>query len=396
MRELSGGANRPAEEPGRCCGFAAKAVGFGRLGVVQFQEKTSPRENLPLNVGPVALGSAGPIIHVAPAEQPDSAHEIAGRLFPAYTVDGGKVHLAGCTLEDRLFVRMDFGSGEQSLAIYLDAEGGEVAAERVEALGMAETTELEKPPRPFAPQLQGLVDSGVRLAQARASAGSKVELLGRTAVWCKFTEGKLRFSVEEASADLPFGGWTRTLRPPPFVCPHTGTTTFHLAATGDGRIVAADQTERCAETGRRMLREELVCCAATGRRVIPELTRTCSVSGDRVLIRAMVECRSCHQRVSPSTVHRDRCAACRTLRPVSKADSRMARLLDEHPPLDRWRNWRIAETLNNYVLTAAGWFRRLMVVVDKDSLEIKLLATGHRVLGTWNVVEPGEYELVLK
>ena len=42
--------------------------------------------------------------------------------------------------------------------------------------------------------------------------------------------------------------------------------------------------------------------------------------------------------------HGGRCSACRSLAPVRKDDPRMARLLDEHPLLDRWPRWRIAET----------------------------------------------------
>jgi hypothetical protein len=74
----------------------------------------------------------------------------------------------------------------------------------------------------------------------------------------------------------------------------------------------------------------------------------------------------------------------------------MARLLDEHPPLDRWRNWRISETATVYILTASGWFNRLLVVVDKDSLELKCLATGSRLRVGWSVVEPSRYDYVLR
>lgn len=336
------------------------------------------------------------VIHVAPAEQPSSVHQIAERLFPAYAVDEGKVQLAGCTLEDRLFVRLEFRRGRQSGVVYLDETGEEVAAELVEALGMSEVAELPRPPQPVTPEVERAIETAVRAAVARLPGDDPLEVLTRAALWCKFAEGKLRFAVGDDSADLPFSGWSRTLGPPPFVCPYTGTSTFHVAATDDGRIVAAEKIEVCAESNRRMLGDDLETCSLTGRRVAAELIETCPVSGRRVLGSQMVECRACRQRVSPSTIQRSRCAACRELKPVTKADPRMARVLHEHPLLDRWSSWRISETATVYVLTAAGWLKRLLVVVDKASLELRHLATGNRILGGWHPVEPGQYEYVLR
>ena len=129
---------------------------------------------------------------------------------------------------------------------------------------------------------------------------------------------------------------------------------------------------------------------------MPELVETCPVSGRRVVGSQMVECRTCRQRVSPATTQWNQCAACRGLQPVSKADPRVARLLHEHPPLDRWSSWRISETATVYVLTAAGWLKRLLVVVDKTSLELRHLATGSRLLAGWHPVDPDQYEHVLR
>jgi hypothetical protein len=336
------------------------------------------------------------MIHLAPADQPQSVHQIAERLLPAYTVDDGKVQLAGCTLEDRLFARIEFRHGQRSGVMYRDAKGGEVAHELVEALGMNEVAELPRPPQPLTPQIQQAMETALRAAAVRFPADDPPEVLGAAALWCKFTEGKLRFTVGEASADLPFSGWSRTLGPPPFVCPYTGRSTFHLAATDDGRIVAADQIEHCAQTNRRMLAGELVTCSVTGRRVMPELIETCPVSGARLLRSRMVECHTCRQPVSPATIQRSRCAACREMQPVSKADPRIARVLHQLPPLDRWRFWRISETATVYILIATGWLRRLLVVLDKASLELRHLATGSRMPGGWHPVEPAQYQYVLR
>ena len=216
------------------------------------------------------------------------------------------------------------------------------------------------------------------------------------AIWCKYVEGKLRFTIAAAALDLPFSGWTRTLAAPPFVCPHTGAATFRLAATDDGRIAAAERIETCAETGRRLLSTELVRCAVTGRRVSPELAEVCPISGRRLLRTEFVRCGSCRQRVSPQVVERNQCQACRRLKAVMKADPRMARLLHEHPTLDRWRHWRLSETSRVYVLVATGWLKRLLVVVDKETLELRHMATGGRLSSHWTAVEPAQFAYVLR
>jgi len=342
------------------------------------------------------LDSSRQMTHSAPAEQPSSVRQVAERLFPAYTVDDGKARLAGCLLEDRLFVRAEFRHGEESGEVYVDGDSRQVDPDLVDALGMRQLAELEKPTQPFEPAVERLIEAAGKIAADRFSSGDPPELVDATAVWCKFVEGKLRFSVGESSADLAFSGWARTLEPPPFVCSQTATSTFHLAATDDGRIAAAEQIERCEESGQRVLADDLATCSVSGRRVLADLLHSCPVSEGRLLKEEMVECRSCCQRVSPAAIQRGQCAACRQVRPVSKDDPRMARLLDEHPLLDRWGNWRISETADCYVLTAAGWFKRMLAVVDKESLELRHLAVGSRLFGTLATVEPSQYDYVLR
>ena len=342
------------------------------------------------------MDASSDVIHLAPADQPTSVHQLTERLCGAYTIEGGTVHLAGCLLEDRLFMRLGMHCGDDFREVYLDAEGRDVAGEQIAALGMRETLRLEKPPKEAASEIQRLAALGTRLAGERIPQEGTSEPIEVAVLWCKFAEGKLRFTVGEHTADLPFAGWARTLSAPAFVCPHTGRSTFHLAATDDGRIVPAEQIEPCAETGRRMLADELVTCSATGRRVAPELVKTCPICGQRVLRRKMAKCRTCRQRVSPAMIERRLCRACRQLCPVNKADPRMARLLDEHPPLDRWRGWRLSETTTVYVLTASGWFKRLLLVVDKESLEIKVLATRNCLARGWQIIKPLQYQYVLR
>jgi hypothetical protein len=336
------------------------------------------------------------LTHVAPAQQPSSVPEITEILFPAYTVDDGRVSLAGCALEDRLVLQLVYQLGGQTLEVYLNSQGKEVDGQPIAQDREMKLVPLANPPDQLEADLERLLAAGRRLAEERLPAGASLELVGCRAIWCKYVEGKLRFAIAAASMDLPFSGWTRTLSPPPFVCPHTGAATFRLAATDDGRIAAAERIETCAETGRRLLSTELVRCAATGRRVCPELAEACPISAQRLLRAEMVPCGSCRQRVSPQVVERNQCLACRRLKAVKKADPRMARLLHEHPALDRWRRWRMSETSRVYVLVAAGWLKRLLVVVDKETLELRHMATGSRLSPRWADVEPAQFAYVLR
>lgn len=349
-----------------------------------------------LRRGLITLESTSEPIHLAPASQPNSVHQLAERLFAAYTVDQGRVHLAGCVLEDCLFLRLSVQCGDDHREMFLDDQGQEVAGERIAALGMRQVVRLKQPPKDATSEIRRLTELGTHLARQRLAQGEPSAAVEVAAVWCKYAEGKLRFTVGENSVDLSFADWARTLSPPPYVCPLTGRSTFHLAAIDDGRIVPKDEIGCCAETGRRLLAQDLVTCSVTGRRVAAEFVRTCPISARPVLRSEMVKCRTCRQRVSPAVTERGQCSACRDMRSVTKADPRMARLLDEHPPLDRWGGWRIAETAKVYILTATGWLKQLLVVLDKESLEIRVLATATRFASGWRIVKPRQYEYVLR
>jgi hypothetical protein len=299
-------------------------------------------------------------------------------------------------LEDRLVLQLVYAYDNQRLEVYLNCEGKEVDGQPIAQGGEVKFVPLPGPPDHLEADWERLLAAGSRIAGERLPAGASADLVSCRAIWCKYVEGKLRFAIAAASIDLPFSGWTRTLLPPPFVCPHTGAATFRLGATVDGRIAAAERIEACAETGRRMLSTELVRCAVTGRRVSPELAEACPISGRRLLRSEMVQCESCHQRVSPQVIERNQCTACRRSKAVKKADPRMARLLHEHPALDRWRRWRMSETSRVYVVVATGWLRRLLVVVDKETLELRHMATGGRLSHRWAEVEPAQYVYVLR
>lgn len=306
------------------------------------------------------------------------------------------MHLAGCVLEDRLVVRLRGCLESQPLEIYVDGEGRDLNPELIEALGVQNSVAVEKAPPLAARQFDQFQAHGMALLQQRLPTDVDIQVVSMTAIWCKYAEGKLRFTFGEVSADLPFSDWAQTLQAPPFVCPYSGRSGFHLAATDDGRVTLAERIARCEETGRRTLDEYLVTCAVTGRRVLAELAAVCPVTGQQVLRRVLVPCAMCGQHVSPTAVRKERCAACRSLRPVGKADPRMARFLDEHPEFDRWRWWRIAETRAVHIFQGSGWLNQILVVADRSTLELKLLATGNRILPHWDFSGPELHEHVLR
>ncbi len=201
-------------------------------------------------------------------------------------------------------------------------------------------------------------------------------------------EGRLR--VKTLSFALPEGA-----RPARVAVSVAGRAVRSDHRTDDGRLTVAEAIGICAETGRRALQIELETCAATGRTALEERFATCPVSEQRVLQSALETCEDCQQSVSPNVLEKGHCAACRGVHAVDKDDPRMARVLGEYPKLDRWRYWTIAETATVYILVATGVTRRLLVVLNKESLEVLRVARRGRFAQTWSDVTPGESDNLL-
>ena len=346
------------------------------------------------------------IVNLAPRSQPTSVHQIADRLFPAYTVDDGRVYLAGCTLDNRLFLQVSLRHENESSRFFLDSDGKRVDAELAEKLGLNNTIELEKPPELAEAEIERLVQ--VALSMAQDQLGEEIaetdvdETAGGrprfevAAVWCKYASGKLRFTINDRSADLPFSDWAAMLTPPPYVCRYTNKQTFHLAATSDGRIVDAGQIETCEASGQRLLDVDLVTCSASGRRVSRELAEVCPVTDEHVLSDELVKCASCGEMVSPNSVRAGRCAACRNMKKLTKDDPRWERLSAAYPALARRRGWKISETASVYILIGSGIFKRIQLVVDKETLQTKRLAVGNRLSPAWRPVEAAKLDAMLQ
>ncbi|MBC8876112.1 MAG: hypothetical protein H8E44_42345 [Planctomycetes bacterium] len=341
------------------------------------------------------LQQMGNVVHAAPTGQPVSVRQLTSRLFDAYTVEDGNVRLGGCTLEDQPLLRytyrirsMSNQTGCRLAHVYASPEGRPFDDSLLSALRVDDLAPIEgKPPRVSGEDTRRWAATGKERAPI-VSHDERAELLVVTVVWCKYFHCKLLFEINETRADLSFDGWAqllvdRGIEPPPFQCPDTGRRSYRLLVMDDGRITVPEAIAACEQSGRQVLESDLVTCAASGQRVLPEFLQKCPVSEDRVLPSAMVTCPTCRQNVSPSCLTGDRCQACRTMTTIRADDPRMARVLGEHPRLDRWSRWRLAETDSSYILTATSMLRGLLLVLDKESLEATHLATGSRFGRRW-------------
>jgi hypothetical protein len=335
--------------------------------------------------------------HLLPNRQSPSVSELSTRLYAAYEVQGGNVRLAGCALELRPIVhltalcRASAAEAAQPLELFLGDDGLPLEANIAEELNLADFVAGDRPTRFPSSMLNDLVDRARwLLAENCREAGSKLDdaTIETEIFWRRFAEGKLRFTIGDQSVVTTFADWADRLLPPAFVCPETGVKTFQVAVTDDGRIVAADEIAVCEQTNRRMLRGETVVCSVTGRRLAADLAQQCPITEQPVQHEQLTTCAICQMKVSPSAIDGHQCRACAASSTVKKSDPRMCLVLGEHPGLDRWRRFRLAETPQAYVLEARSLMQRLLVVVEKQTLEVKRLARRGRFQSAWNDVEP--------
>jgi hypothetical protein len=348
------------------------------------------------------LHERGKVAHARPCRDPRSVYEISERLYSQYRVDAGRVHLSGCTLDDQPFLRLTFvkrGSSTTVVHCFFTPDGVPADREARNSLGLDDICPT-KPPLPHSREspVELLVAAGSRFVQSHASATDSLDIgiadeqLAAAIVWVKRAVGKLQFTIGDESIDLAFDGWARTLQAPPFVCPHTGTHTFHVTATDDGRIAAAEAVEECAKSGKRVLGLELVTCSVTGQRVLPQFTRACPVTGQPVLEEELAQCDTCRQRVSRSVLKEGVCAGCRALVPVPSDDPRIVWLLSEYPKLDHWRRWRLSETASLYIVQSGKLLRQVLMVFDKETLSPRYAAARGRFRKTWLPLDPTEQQ----
>ncbi len=346
------------------------------------------------------IQAAGGTLHARPADQPNRVHEVAGRLFDAYEVEGGSAHIAGCTLEDRPFLLLTLlrrapDCPPQITTAYFAADGKPLSSDRINQLGLDTLAPLGEPrPKIPASQIKLLTAAGKRALAAHPDH----ELdhpIAATILWAKYVTGRLQFTIGEASAILRFEGWARTLDPPPFVCQHSRLSTYRVAATDDGRIVAAEAIEVCEHSGRRTIGSELTTCCVTGKRVLKEFVAVCPALGKPALIEEFIRCPRCRQEVCQAAIEGPGCRGCMSLQRVDRDDPRMVWLLGEFPQLDRFRHFELSETAQVYILQTRGWWKKLLLVLDRESLEVRHAATQGRFGKEWLPIDDAERRSLL-
>lgn len=365
------------------------------------------------------LRAEGPAVPTRPRVQPQAIGDITSTLFSAYQVDGGQLHLGGCQLTDYPFLRLSFPVTDSFLTsasdsttgistttqdrveppaqagdichLFVGPDGSWVPDQRVRDLGLLDIEPIDElPPRIDEAALDAMIAAGRRLAaqgiSKRNPSAVATEPVAMTLIWVKHADGHLQFTIGDVSTTLTFSDWAKLLKPPPYRCEHSGSNTFHLAATDDGRIDAWDQLARCERSGQRVLKQELLECSVTGQHVLGQFTEICPVSGKPCLSDEYCTCSNCQQRVSKAVIDNNQCVACQRLSKLPKDDPRLIWLLGEHPGLDRWKHWKLSETANVYIAETHGLFKRLLVVADKRSLDVRYLATSGAFSRVWKPI----------
>ena len=342
------------------------------------------------------LRAKGPAANVRPSEQPIAVNDISSRLFSAYQVEGGQIHLGGCQLVDYPFLRLSFAAQDEGQPcvrhLFVAHEGSTVSDEQARDLGLTSVEPITKsPPRIDNTSFDALISSGRRIAAesstSRDPSASTVDPIAIAVVWVKHASGQLQFTIGETTVSLPFSGWARLIEAQPFVGNRSGKITSHLAATDEGEIDAFEEITTCEQSGRRVLRQDLVECSVSGKHMLEEFTEVCPVSGKPAHVEQFSTCSVCQQNVSKSVLEQGVCSACRQMTKTKKDDPRLVWIFGEHAGLDRWKRWQLAETQSVYIAQASSLMKRLLVVVDKETLAVDYLATSTKFASTWIAVE---------
>lgn len=366
--------------------IAFRWIGASHLDGIEVADATSKA----INTICEELKSLGPVTHVRPKEEPTAVHDVSNILFSAYQIEKGAVHLVGCHLEDVPFLRISFVDTATNLVFheYFAQDGRKVQTCDVHELGMDKVISAGAfPPRIGSEQVELLLNEAERQLDSNDLTKKK---LASAIVWAKVATGKLEFSIDDAQAELPFSGWAKTLVAPAYHCEASGMETFQLAKTDDERIVASKAIAACEISGKRILKKELVTCNITGKHVLEEYTKLCPVVSKTALKEEFSTCSVCEQEVSNAALKDGVCLACKKMESVSGDDARIVWLLGEHPAMDKFRKWSMSETSNVYIVQARTFWKRLLFVVDKETMNIYRMAKRSAISSKWITLEPIE------
>ena len=111
-------------------------------------------------------------VHARPLRQPMAVNDVTAKLFGAYSVEDGQIHLAGCQLTDHPFLRLSFAAdGDAEVRhIFIAPDGSSVSDDLVPQLGLDELQPILKhPPRIDDGALRSLIAAGRRIAAKRTA-----------------------------------------------------------------------------------------------------------------------------------------------------------------------------------------------------------------------------------
>ncbi|EAQ82293.1 hypothetical protein [Blastopirellula marina] len=330
----------------------------------------------------------------APCDEPAGVPALAEALFAPYVIEEGKCQLGGCRLEERPLLRITTipADGSPVRHQFFWRTGEELSNHEVVAFGLKHLTPHLAYTRDARASVQILLEQSHDRVQEAQGGDRKLASI----VWCKYAIGKIDIFIGDATTSLPFEGWARhyvsgDISPPRFHCDATERIGYHLAATDNGVIAPVESIATCELTGRRVLESELETSVVSGKRGCNDQFATCPASGDRLLTTELQSCTSCGQQVSPRALRGGVCRVCRNLRSISKDDPTMARILDVYPGLDQWRNWRLGESQDAYVLRGGGWWNEIRLTLDLASLQPRRAQERTKVVGRWRPLPDVEW-----
>jgi len=334
------------------------------------------------------LNAIGPALHSAPLRQPVSLHELEPLIVSQFTLDGVTAKITDFRLQDRPLMRLTFSAtGDVLRHRYFDGEGAEISGERLSVMQIEDLApQVKWTSRLSDGRLSEWIDRCLKSAESDSA-----DCLAAVVVWCKWAQGRVTFSARRQSVSHPFADWAQSLvsqqhGAPAYACPLSELSSYHLAVDDQGRILPAEGIGVCSVSGKRVLQSELRRCEASGAMALPEHLETCPLSDRSVLSSQMLKCRATGLRVFQQATRAGVCEPCSQMQTLDSEDARIARLLDRYPPLTAWNNWRGAESGRLFFATAHRSLKKLLLVVNTESMETLGAGTGMRWGPGWKPV----------
>jgi hypothetical protein len=334
-----------------------------------------------------ALEDERRVLHLCPVEQPSRVTEVSEAILSAYEVENGRKHLAGCTIDDRPLLRLTFFDNSELTCLHFLPDSKPVDGHLVAGLHLDDVV-----PHECQREWGTIDDVAFRWIESAKREAGRAGFLSASMVWCKYAIGKVTISVDGQSVEVPFAGWTsllgsRSLRPPPYKCPETGIESYQLSVDDEGHLTATEAISVCFDTGRRLLLSHMKTCPDTQLTAQHDFFEICAATAEQVHHSAIALCSICQQGVRISQLYHQTCPTCRNLKVLRKVDPTIARILGEYPRLDRWKKWRFAEGKTLCVLVGSNLFHRILLVMDRENLDILRTAKSTRFSRTWTDVE---------